>query len=82
MNSVSRSPPTPSLISRSASLAGIREMTRFLMARTSGRNPGRCAASHTSGDTMSQKACPSSRSPAAGRAFRRAWNSQFFAHLP
>ena len=48
-NSTSRSPPEPSLICRSASLAGMCSRTRRRIACTSATKPSRWAAFHTSG---------------------------------
>ena len=57
------------------------EITRLRIACVSAMNPSRPATDHTMGATMSQKARPSSMSPAIGRALSSAWNSQFFAHF-
>jgi hypothetical protein len=55
--------------------------TRLRIAWVSATKFSRSAAVQTSGATMSTKSWPSARSPALGRAFSMAWNSQVLAHL-
>ncbi|CAM5674621.1 hypothetical protein SRIMM317S_00114 [Streptomyces rimosus subsp. rimosus] len=75
-NSTSRSPPGPSFSSRSTWAAGMFSTTRRRICRTSLTKFSRSETCQTSGVTAATYSLPSSASPAIGRAFSRAWNSQ------
>ncbi len=55
-------------------------VTRSRMRCTLSTKFSRAALVQTFGWTAATYASPSSRSPAIGRAFSRAWNSQLLAH--
>jgi hypothetical protein len=77
---MSRSPPGASFSCRAPSrCTGLDASTTPFIAWISATLPPSRRSGQTNGTTSSEKALPTSASPATGRAFSSAWNSQVFA---